>query len=734
MGDIPRDELGDLANSFNDMTQELKNAHDHLEEWGERSQESLRRVTRALETRSRCNRTMIQASDEVELMNGICRIIVEVGGYRLAWVGFAEHDIEKSVRPVAWCCIEEGFLETARVTWSDTERGKGSTGTAIRTGTTSVARHLLSNPDYEPWREEAIRHGYASSISLPLFNGERSFGALAIMADEPDAFDTEEVQLLEKLAGDLSYGIAALRVKAEQKNAEKERRLLAAVVDQASEGVLTFDVNGRIQYINPAFERICEYSREQLIGQNINTFRHREGDEELFRAMSEALSGSNVRGGHFINRREEGTPYEVEARITPVWDSSGLVISYAIELQDVTHEVQLEEQLRLAQKMEAIATLSGGIAHDFNNVLAAIVSNAEMAMDDIQEGSMAREHLDIVLRAGNRGRNLTRQILALSRRGEQQQKSVRIDLIVEECLNLLRASLPSTIRIRQDIKSESVAIMADPSQIHQVIMNLCTNAAHAMGEKEGTLEVGLYGVDLDADAASIHVDLHKGSYLQLSVSDSGHGMDKVVMARLFDPFFTTKEQGKGTGLGLSVAHGIVKDHGGAITVDSNPGEGTTFRVFLPRIPCVEDSMPIEVAEPVNTGSERILLVDDEEDLVFAGRKMLERVGYDVVVTTDGRQALDLFRHQPSRFDLILTDLTMPHLTGADLAREVLRIRPDIPIILCTGFSSGSGGSISHQEARAMGIRELVTKPFDRTEMTGILRRVLDESRQTALTT
>ncbi|HKL48689.1 MAG TPA: ATP-binding protein, partial [Desulfuromonadales bacterium] len=317
---------------------------------------------------------------------------------------------------------------------------------------------------------------------------------------------------------------------------------------------------------------------------------------------------------------------------------------------------------------------------------------------------------------------------------EQQQKSVRIDLIVEECLNLLRASLPSTIRIRQDIKSESVAIMADPSQIHQVIMNLCTNAAHAMGEKEGTLEVGLYGVDLDADAASIHVDLHKGSYLQLSVSDSGHGMDKVVMARLFDPFFTTKEQGKGTGLGLSVAHGIVKDHGGAITVDSNPGEGTTFRVFLPRIPCVEDSMPIEVAEPVNTGSERILLVDDEEDLVFAGRKMLERVGYDVVVTTDGRQALDLFRHQPSRFDLILTDLTMPHLTGADLAREVLRIRPDIPIILCTGFSSGSGGSISHQEARAMGIRELVTKPFDRTEMTGILRRVLDESRQTALTT
>ncbi|MDP3029139.1 MAG: GAF domain-containing protein, partial [Deltaproteobacteria bacterium] len=367
-----------------------------------------------------------------------------------------------------------------------------------------------------------------------------------------------------------------------------------------------------------------------------------------------------------------------------------------------------QRQLVQIQKMEAIGTLAGGIAHDFNNILTAIIGYTELAREAAPEGSRVQAHLQEVFRAGMRAKDLVQQILIFSRQSKQEQKPLQTDSIVKEGLKLLRASIPTTIEIRPNIERECGTVLGDPTQIYQVLVNLCTNAAHAMGEKGGVLEVSLMNVDLDADAVAQHPGLKPGLYVRLTVNDTGHGMDRAVMEQIFHPFFTTKGPGEGTGMGLAVVHGIVKSHGGAITVDSEPGRGATFHVYFPRIERGR-APEAEAAASVPTGSERILFVDDEKALVDMIKQMIESLGYKVAGRTSSIEALEAFRAQPDKFDLVITDQTMPNMTGKMLAKELLRIRPDIPIILCTGYSE----LITEEKAKAMGIRELVMKPVVR---------------------
>ncbi len=539
---------------------------------------NLHRVNRALKARSECSQVLIRATDERELMGEICRIIVESEGYNLAWVGFAEQDAEKTVRPVAQWGYENGYLDAINVSWDDNEHGRGPTGTAIRTGQPSVAQHILTDPQWEPWRQKALRFGYASSISLPLADDSRVFGALVIFAGEPDAFDPQEVKLLSGLAEDLSYGITTLRMRRERERGRHERRLLATIVEQETDGVLTFDTDGQIQYVNPAFETISGYLRQDIVGRNVRNLEKNGTNQNFFQVMSEALESGQARLERFINRRHDGTIYDVEAKISPVCGATK-ISAFAVVIRDLTHEVQLERQLCQAQKMEAIATLAGGIAHDFNNILAAIITNTEMALDLVPENAELRENLDIILKAGLRAKNLVKQILTLSCQSEKERQPVQLELIAKECLKLLRASLPTTIEISYRRTEGLGQVLADPTQIHQVIMNLCTNAADAMREKGGLLEILLANCDLAPNDPGGDPHLAAGRYLRLTVSDTGQGMDRKTMARIFDPFFTTKEPGRGTGLGLSVVHGIVKNHGGGINFTSDLGRGTTFQVL-----------------------------------------------------------------------------------------------------------------------------------------------------------
>jgi PAS domain S-box-containing protein len=394
----------------------------------------------------------------------------------------------------------------------------------------------------------------------------------------------------------------------------------------------------------------------------------------------------------------------------------------------IVHQ-RLEEQLRQTQKLEAIGTLAGGIAHDFNNILTAILGFTELALYDVPQDSAAWCNLQEAFTAGKRAKDLVQQILAFSRQSKQEYKPVQLHLIVKEALTLLRASLPATINIRQHIAPRAGTVLADPTQMHQVLMNLCTNAEHAMRETGGVLEVRLEAVEVDADFAAVHPELTPGPHLRLTVRDTGYGMKHEVMERIFEPFFTTKDLGEGTGMGLAVIHGIITSHGGAITVASAPGHGTTFEVYLPRIDRTAgpEARP---EEAIPGGHERILFVDDEDALARLGQALLERLGYEITVRTSSIEALEVFRVAPQRFDLVITDQTMPNMTGEVLARELRRIRPDIPIILCTGFSY----MMTAEKAQTLGIDAFLMKPLVTRDLGLAIRQVLDSRQQRRLDT
>jgi PAS domain S-box-containing protein len=388
--------------------------------------------------------------------------------------------------------------------------------------------------------------------------------------------------------------------------------------------------------------------------------------------------------------------------------------------QEMQHERdRFEAELRQTQKMEAIGALAGGIAHDFNNILTAIMGFAQLTEQDLEKDSAPYQNLQEVLKASNRARELVKQILTYSRQSTEPLQPVKVQILIKETLKLLRASLPSTIEIRQDLESEAM-VLSDPTQIHQIMMNLCTNAAHAMQGKGGILEVNLKNLEMGDDASSRHPDLKPGKYLLLEVTDTGHGITPSIMDRIFDPFFTTKEQGTGTGMGLAVVHGIVKSMGGAITVYSDLGKGSTFRVYMP--PTAQDGI-IEVDRDVSLpgGKERILLVDDEISIVSSTANMLQRLGYDVLGTTQAIEALNLFQIRPYDFDLVITDMTMPKMTGDELAKKIFSIREDMPVIICTGFSA----KLTEERAKEIGIRAFVMKPFGSADLARTIRRVLD---------
>jgi PAS domain S-box-containing protein len=397
-----------------------------------------------------------------------------------------------------------------------------------------------------------------------------------------------------------------------------------------------------------------------------------------------------------------------------------LSTAYEVLRAEMQERQLVEQQLRESQKMEAIGTLAGGIAHDFNNILAAIIGFTEMVIDDVSDNRHTQQKMEQVLKAGLRGRELVKQILTFSRKSKAEYRVVALGPLIRETFRLLRASLPTSISMSLNLEADADAVYSDPSQIQQVLMNLCTNAAYAMRETGGKLEISLGGISVGPGDPLPEPDTPPGKYTVISVRDTGAGMSESVKERIFEPFFTTKPREQASGLGLSVVYGIVKSHKGSIMVLSEPGKGSVFRVFLPKADSA-DSGQKESSGRVPQGNQRILFIDDEEILAEMGRSMLERLGYKVVVQTDSAQALRDFAEHPGEFDLVITDQTMPKMTGVSLSERLLQIRPDIPIILCTGYSD----LVSEETARVKGIRELVMKPVARKEMAEVIHRVLE---------
>ena len=511
------------------------------------------------------------------------------------------------------------------------------------------------------------------------------------------------------------------RKRAEEIARESEQRF-RYLSENSPEIIYTLGYDGVFTYVNPAWERVLGHAVTEVIGKYFIDFSTREDAGkyiQLFKRIRDDKEILTDVTGTLMHKDGSARLFSLSGATN--LDSGGRVTGMVGILKDITEQQKLQVQLQQAQKMEAMGTLAGGVAHDFNNILSAIIGYSELAALEVLKETKVEANLKEVLRACQRAKELVKQILAFSRKSEEELKPVEIKLIVKEALKLLRASLPTTIEIRQQIDTELGIVEADPTQIHQLLMNLCTNSAAAMGDDGGVLEVSLKEVNLVSRPTPKYVDLGPGSYLQLSVRDTGHGMTSDVLEKIFDPYFTTKEKGKGTGLGLAVVHGILKRHRGGITVDTTPGKGTTFHVYLPKMERETEAADTEAIEFLPKGHERILFIDDEEDLVKIGAQMLSHLGYEVVTRSSSVEVLDLFKEQPERFDLVITDMTMPHLTGDRLAKEILRIRPDIPIILCTGFNA----CITEEKAKEMGICQFSLKPFVMRDLAVTARKALD---------
>ena len=451
---------------------------------------------------------------------------------------------------------------------------------------------------------------------------------------------------------------------------------------------------------------------------------------------------------HIQSNLSKDLPFQVEYRIKTfsgeikwvreqgigIKDSAGNITAIEGFITNITENKaaeqeneQLQTQLTQAQKMEAIGTLAGGIAHDFNNILSPIIGYTELAIealsdDDKNHNKKIAQDLEAVLSASERAKELVKQILSFSHHSDHKREPVQMHLIVNEALKLLRASLPSTIEVRQNIDSNCGYVLADETQIHQVVLNLCTNAYHAMREKGGVLDVALEVSHLSPEQANLS-SITPGDYIKLTIKDTGHGINEQAIERIFEPYFTTKSEEEGTGLGLSVVHGIIRSHDGGISVNSRTGEGSQFTVYFPQVNTSKIGKSVETLEQIPQGTERILLIDDEEPIVQMETSLLENLGYKVTAVTSSDKALQTFQEHPDDFDLTISDMTMPHMTGADLAVKFHNIRPNMPFILCTGFSE----NINEYKAKEIGIQEYIKKPVHRKEMALAVRRALDNS-------
>jgi PAS domain S-box-containing protein len=557
-----------------------------------KNQEHLQlRTKKALLALSSVNAALVHIKNEDELLCEVCRVITEFAGYRLAWVGYAEHDSNKSIRPVAQSGFDDGYLETVNLTWSDSERGRGPGGTAVRTGRPCVIMDILNDVRFRPWREQARQRGFESVIGLPLKDGNDSLGVLLIYSASPDAFDTEEVALLGEMADDLAFGIKAIR-------GEGERLLI-------------------------------------------------------------------------------------------------------------------QRQLQQAQKMEAIGHLTGGIAHDFNNMLASILGYAELSLEELaqQDDSALLNYLQQIHHAGDQAKNLVSQLLTFSRNNDAALSPTDLQTIIKGTQGILTPLLPASITMCSHIDDELPAVMSDPVQLQQIIMNLCINARDAI-EEHGQLNIGLrLSHSEDRVCSSCHQHF-SGDLVELYVADNGCGIDAQSVDKIFDPFYTTKEMGEGTGMGLSTVHGIVHEHGGHMVVDSTVGKGSRFRIFLPPSEHATDesfhaSFSSDSIRKYQL-SGKVLVVDDELSVAAFIGELLKSCGCEVALETESSVALEHFTASPQDFDLAILDQRMSGLMGNELAEAMLQQRKELPIIICSASSSEA------QKSRAveLGVKAYMEKPLD----------------------
>ena len=810
--------------------------------------ESLRLTERALKTISQCNQVLVRATTESDLLHDLCQMVVEKGGYRMVWVGFAENDENKSVRAAACAGHDEGYLEKVKITWSDAgERGRGPVGTAVRTGQITICHDFQSDPAFAPWREEAARRGYASVMALPLRNAGKVFGVLALYAAEVNAFNATEVGLLTELADDLAYGIQALRIRAEHQQAEAairrsearlnfalqtiqtgaweldlldhtahrtfihdqifgyaapvpewtyekflghvlpedraevDRRFREATAAQADwhfecrirradgevrwlwaagshernvdgrpvrmcgvvqditarklaegkireqaemlnlahDAITIRDLDNRITYWNHGAARIYGWSSAEAVGQSAG---------ELLKfdpfKISEARRQLLEKGywiGELAAHAKDGRELLVESTWTLVRDAAGQPKSILATSLDITDARKLEQQAARSQRIESLGTLASGVAHDLNNILTPIMVSIGLLKEQTGDPMLLRL-LGSLDASTQRGAQLVKQILTFGRGVKGERIPLHLREVAREIRQLVQETFPKSVQLEIDLPENLWPVIGDHTQLHQVLLNLAINARDAM-PAGGKLTIAFQNQAIEPVYAGLNPEARPGPHILIQIADTGTGIAPEIIGRIFDPFFTTKPPGQGTGLGLATTFGIIKSHGGFINVYSEPGKGSTFKIYLPASTSGEQAEQQSVSQSgLPCGKdELILFVDDEEAICSTVKKILERHGYRVITAANGAEAVSFYAAHSSEVAAVITDMHMPIMDGHATIVALLSMNPHVRIIGSSGLAANGGVA----KAASAGVRHFVPKPYTAEKMLRTIREVLD---------
>ncbi|MBC8039226.1 MAG: PAS domain S-box protein, partial [Opitutaceae bacterium] len=697
---------------FDDREAFLTMAHDVTE---------LARVNRAQRMLSACNEALIRTEEEQDLLTDICRIAVEIGGYRMAWVGFALNDAGKTVRPVAHAGAENGYLAEIEPSWDENvPTGRGPAGRTIRSGEAFFCDDINKDNRFGVSRPLARKHGSRSVICLPLRDETRTFGLLSLHSAEVLAVGTDEITLLQQLADDLAFGLNIIRARVERRQVDKRVREQAALLDKAQDAILVRDLDHHITFWNKSAERLYGWTADEAVGRSIAGLLY--DDSEPFHEATRQVLTKGEWVGELMQVNKRGERLTVECRWTLVRDDAGTPRAILAINTDVTDKKKLEHQFLRAQRMESIGTLAGGIAHDLNNVLSPVMMAVDLLkLDETDPYKLSL--LETVDTSARRGADMVGQVLSFARGMEGRRVEVQIKHVIRDVEKISHDTFPKNIQIRAQIEKPLWTLTGDPTQLHQVLLNLCVNARDAMPEG-GRLTITAENVQIDAHYAAMNIEAKPGPHVAVEVEDTGTGIPQGIIDKIFDPFFTTKEVGKGTGLGLSTSIAIIKGHAGFIRVYSEPGKGTRFRVYLPASssaahPGSAAAQPVEL--PRGNG-ERVLVVDDETSIRDVTRQTLERFGYEVLLACDGAEAVTLYNAQRDRIALVITDMMMPVMDGAATIHALTKINPDIRIIAASGITANGGVA----KAASLGVKHFLPKPYTASTLLKILRQVLED--------
>lgn len=716
IGEAVRDDSGRiirLQGAFQDVS-ESRLTRVALQE----SAVQLAESNRAWQMLSRCNEAVTRSTTEQDLLQAVCRIAVDSGGYSLAWVGYADDDPEKTVVPQAHAGLDEGYLSHARITWSaETPAGKGPAGRTIRSGAPVVVPDIEADADFGPWQAPARERGFRSVVTLPLKKQSHTFGVLVLYLPEARTPRPDELRVLQDMADDLAFGIESIRSQIERSRMAETLREQASLLDRAQDAILVRDLNHRVLYWNRSAERLYGWSASEVMGRSVHDLLYKDPAPFL-----EAVATTLAKGewaGELEQVTRDGTTIAIEGRWTLVRDDAGKPKSILAINTDITQRKQLEQQYLRAQRMESIGTLAGGIAHDLNNVLAPILMSIEL----LQSGEDDRERLDILSTiegSAKRGAAMVRQVLSFARGMEGQRVEVRLQHVVDDLGRIARDTFPKNIAFEERLSPDLWTIQADPTQVHQVLINLCVNARDAMPDG-GRITIRAENHLVDEHYAAMNIEARVGPYAMIAVEDTGTGIARDIADKIFDPFFTTKDVGKGTGLGLATSMAIVKSHGGFIRVDSAPGAGACFRLYLPATAAAATAAAPGPKPRLPRGNgETVLVVDDEASIRTIARQTLEGYGYRVLLAADGAEAVALFSRHQAEIDVVLTDMMMPVMDGAATIEVLTRMNPCVRIIGASGLAADGHGP----RVAAGALTHFLPKPYTALTLLTAIRSAL----------